>query len=173
MIRNRNGFTIVELLIVIVVIAILAAITIVAYNGIQARAKLTQQVAELDRIGKAIQLWSADTGQTLGTSGAGYGGKGVGTFTATGGSYTSVSVEQLLKNSGYLTGTVGGSAFSDSTVMVAPCTDYNDSRWLVFAIVSPAPSESVADQIADTNCTNGLATTYTSGTYNRNLIKAY
>ncbi|MCC4268022.1 prepilin-type N-terminal cleavage/methylation domain-containing protein [Microbacterium schleiferi] len=36
--RGR-GFTIVELLIVIVVIAILAAITIVAYNGIQDRAK--------------------------------------------------------------------------------------------------------------------------------------
>ena len=37
--RKDSGFTIVELLIVIVVIAILAAITIVAYNGIQNRAK--------------------------------------------------------------------------------------------------------------------------------------
>ncbi len=36
---DRRGFTIVELLIVIVVIAILAVITIVAYNGIQNRAK--------------------------------------------------------------------------------------------------------------------------------------
>ena len=34
-----NGFTIVELLIVVVVIAILAAITIVSYNGISNRAK--------------------------------------------------------------------------------------------------------------------------------------
>ena len=33
-----RGFTIVELLIVIVVIAILAAITIVAYNGVTSRA---------------------------------------------------------------------------------------------------------------------------------------
>ena len=36
---KQSGFTIVELLIVVVVIAILAAITIVAYNGIQNRAK--------------------------------------------------------------------------------------------------------------------------------------
>jgi len=37
---KQQGFTIVELLIVIVVIGILAAITIVAYNGIQNRGKL-------------------------------------------------------------------------------------------------------------------------------------
>lgn len=37
--RSRRGFTIVELLIVIVVIAILAAIAIVAYNGISQRGK--------------------------------------------------------------------------------------------------------------------------------------
>lgn len=33
--RSFKGFTIVELLVVIVIIAILAAITIVAYNGVQ------------------------------------------------------------------------------------------------------------------------------------------
>ena len=41
---QQRGFTIVELLIVVVVIAILAAITIVAYNGIQDRTK--QSVAQ-------------------------------------------------------------------------------------------------------------------------------
>jgi len=46
-VKNNSGFTIVELLIVIVVIAILAAISIVAYNGIQTRAKTNagQQLA--------------------------------------------------------------------------------------------------------------------------------
>ena len=40
-VSTAKGFTIVELLIVIVVIAILAAITLVSYNGIQKRAKNT------------------------------------------------------------------------------------------------------------------------------------
>ncbi len=37
--NKSRGFTIVELLIVVVVIAILAAITIVSYNGISRQAK--------------------------------------------------------------------------------------------------------------------------------------
>jgi prepilin-type N-terminal cleavage/methylation domain-containing protein len=38
---NKKGFTIVELLVVIVVIAILATISVTAYNGIQNRANNT------------------------------------------------------------------------------------------------------------------------------------
>lgn len=45
MLKSKNaGFTIVELLIVIVVIGILAAITIVSFNGVQNRAKDTAQI---------------------------------------------------------------------------------------------------------------------------------
>jgi len=51
----RRGFTIVELLIVIVVIAILAAITIVAYNGIQQRAKAAAAQSEVSQILKKIE----------------------------------------------------------------------------------------------------------------------
>ena len=52
---NQSGFTIVELLIVIVVIAILAAITIVAYNGIQSRAKTRSAQAAANTIVKKAE----------------------------------------------------------------------------------------------------------------------
>ena len=60
--QKRTGFTIVELLIVIVVIGILAAITIVAFNGIQTRAKNTQTVSAVTNWAKAIRLYQVETG---------------------------------------------------------------------------------------------------------------
>lgn len=60
--KRRTGFTIVELLIVIVVIAILAAITIVAYNGIQEQTKNTKTVNAVAAWVKALQLYKADNG---------------------------------------------------------------------------------------------------------------
>lgn len=53
--ENSKGFTIVELLIVVVVIAILAAITIVAYSGIRQRAEASALAAELSQIHRTIQ----------------------------------------------------------------------------------------------------------------------
>ncbi len=55
---RQRGFTIVELLIVIVIIAILAAITIVAYNGIQNRAKQSAAQSRLTQANKKILAWA-------------------------------------------------------------------------------------------------------------------
>jgi len=52
----KAGFTIVELLIVIVVIAILAAITIVAFNGVQTRARNSKINEDLASLNKGAQL---------------------------------------------------------------------------------------------------------------------
>lgn len=57
---KQNGFTIVELLIVVVVIGILAAITIVAYSGMQNRGKDAQTDSSINQLKKALEIYMAD-----------------------------------------------------------------------------------------------------------------
>jgi len=62
-VRNKQrGFTIVELLIVIVVIAILAAIVIVAYKGVQERAESSSVVETARAYVTGLQSWAGATG---------------------------------------------------------------------------------------------------------------
>lgn len=57
---NQKGFTIVELLIVIVVIAILAAISIVAYTGIQNRARTSTAQTIAKEYANKAEIYAAD-----------------------------------------------------------------------------------------------------------------
>lgn len=60
---RQKGFTIVELLIVIVVIGILAAITIVAFNGVQSRAKVASVQSLVKLVSKKVNIYYAANGQ--------------------------------------------------------------------------------------------------------------
>lgn len=58
----KAGFTIVELLIVVVVIAILASITVVGYSGISSRSRDSVRASDVRNIKNALEMYKADAG---------------------------------------------------------------------------------------------------------------
>lgn len=101
---KQTGFTIVELLIVIVVIGILAAITIVAYDGVQQRARDTQRKSDIAKIVSSGKLWIVDNEKQFSAIGAGSSGVAVGWFDSP---YTPYpSVKSALVGAGYLSNSV-------------------------------------------------------------------
>jgi len=60
--KNNRGFTIVELLIVIVVIGILAALVIVTYTGIQQRARDTERKTDINAVHGQVEAYYAQNG---------------------------------------------------------------------------------------------------------------
>ncbi len=58
-----RGFTIVELLIVIVVIGILAALVVVTYNGIQQKARDTERKTDIKAVHGQLEAYQAQNGK--------------------------------------------------------------------------------------------------------------
>lgn len=69
LVKHSRGFTIVELLVVIVVIGVLAAITVTSYTGISSRANTTADKHNADSVRRAAQMVYTNTGVFPLTSG--------------------------------------------------------------------------------------------------------
>lgn len=57
--RNQKGFTIVELLIVIIVIGILATLVLVTFTGIQQSARNTQRQTDIKAVASHLETYNA------------------------------------------------------------------------------------------------------------------
>jgi len=117
-----RGFTIVELLIVIVVIAILAAISIVAYNGIQSRSKTSagQQLAA--QIMKKMEAINAVKGSYYSSS-AGLTGALINTYAAASPAVSEANIDTptsvIAATSAVSGATLTSSSASNGTVVAA------------------------------------------------------
>ena len=63
MTRNQRGFTIVELLVVVAVIAILSAISFTIYHSVQSRSRVAKAQADTRTMASAIGAFQAHMGQ--------------------------------------------------------------------------------------------------------------
>lgn len=168
---KQTGFTIVELLIVIVVIAILATISIVAYSGIQARARDSQIRLAASQIEKAIIMYSTKTGlQPYGGGGTATAISGVSCPGATSvsgwfgkGQYT-CTLEEILVANGDLSENLIASLPPNKvynspqrTFMVYRCGSPANSYGLYWYLESPTSNDA-------TNLDNVLSTCGTSTT---------
>jgi general secretion pathway protein G len=151
--RKHSGFTIVELLIVIVVIGILAAITIVAFNGVQNRAKVTAVTTDLSNTKKLLGLFEVSAGQYPASLTEVNNGQGVkastGTtlqYTASGGDYcvtaTNGAIAYKVTNTaqtptagGCVGHTVGGAVIV-TNLMKNPSLETSNAGWAYHASIT-------------------------------------
>lgn len=66
--QNRSGFTIVELLIVIVVIGILATLVLTVFTGTDAKARDSQRITDLESVKKSLEVYYSNGNSRYPTS---------------------------------------------------------------------------------------------------------
>lgn len=88
MVKNKKGFTLIELMIVVAIVGILAAIAIPAYLDYTVKSKLTEVSSAMDALGQAASEYHASAGY-FPTTTAGQGYNNVSGFAAVSRDYVS------------------------------------------------------------------------------------
>lgn len=165
--KSRVGFTIVELLVVIVVIAILATITVVAYTGIQEQARDSKRKQDVASIAKLISMYESEHGP-MRTNGQGCGGQ-IGTsrgwFNYGGTTAYPRSVMQCLIDANLTTTEIRDNSITCSNntdcraYMAYACLDNTTGREVVY-VYANLETISPADANTSGTCASNIAGTF-------------
>lgn len=142
--KQRAGFTIVEVVIVIAVIAILAAIVLANYSVAQGKARDTRRVSNLSSISEALTSYRLRFGDSATTScSAGYNNTGSGWFNATSGAGYTASILSCLTAKGYLDNSfVDPTGCADTSGTAAPGMTCNPKGFAYAKSTCTDPSNS-------------------------------
>ena len=148
-----RGFTIVELIVVIVVVAILAGISIVAYKGITDDARASATASELKSLKKAGETFTAKHGGKFPHSLNEVASMGVSTGAGSGISWEFDSYYGMYRKRG--DGTVQGEyrIFSVAEYFHIIYYDYKDKTWKVNLVSTVSGGY---DQVNSLNCSANL-----------------
>lgn len=151
--KTISGFTLVELMIVISIIALLATIGIVSYSTLQSRSRDSKRMDDIAHIGRALQLW-AGSDKSLSTFGGGSGGQAFGWFENSYGN-PNIPIKEVLLNNKLITNSVHDPRFAASSqdYIISICTTPSDNRRIIMAKLENPPAQTVAEQIAQAGCT--------------------
>lgn len=114
----NKGFTLIELMIVVAIVAILAAIALPAYQKYTARAKFTEVIAATNGVKQQVELCMFDkgtaTGCDSGTTGPGYNIKADG-------DYVTKYIKTIGVKGGVITATAqNGDGLGEATFILTP-----------------------------------------------------
>ena len=157
--KQRKGFTLIELMIVIAIIIILAAIAIPNYLNMTKRARMSRATGDFNTMATALEAYRVDWGQyPMGSAIKEEFGKGItpGTYvkeiTGVGGTHNVPSATTLTGEAGGIeyikAGTAMYNPFKPTTGYFYSCND-DGSHWVLYVVVKEGTYLYRTDMITD------------------------
>jgi len=130
--HTQQGFTLIELMIVIAIIGILAAVALPAYQNYTAKAKFSEVVTSVTAVRSGIDICYQTEGALAGCDAVDNGSIATAATDASAGSY--VSGVEVTENTGVITATaVANAAFGNGTTqytyILTPSVSGNSLTW--------------------------------------------